>query len=815
MPISNKRKILLKHIFFSKKHVFCNNSSKYLFLSKTILMIVLLLNSHFWGFAASAEKLSAVSSLISPALDTSILVLDSDVSCGSNSQVRLLAGSAFSYAWYRNFEKIPGVSARNYTALISGSYSVRVYDSLGNMDSSKAVNIYIVPKPISSFSVNKSMQCFVGNEFILRNESSIEDGTFSNTWYFGDGEFQIGANSTHNYTSTGDYTIKLVSVSNYGCSDTSMLNVSVLSSPEVDFEINSPSQCLNSNIFRFTNNSSFQGAPLQYRWDFGDGGTSNAASPNYAYGKSSSYRVKLIAYSNKACSDSVYKQIYVHPTPVASYSVNNNQQCDNENYFQFTNTSSIVSGSMNQTWYFGDGVMSSAVSPNHSYSLPGIYTAQLVQISDQGCKDSVSFFMQSNPSPIAKFDINDFVQCFEGNKFNFTNLSSVTTGQLLYQWDLGDGIGLSTISNPEYTYDAAGSYLVSLRVSTLQNCVAAASKIVTINSNPVGSLMAPSSSIICEGSYIALQAEGNDAFQWFLDSLLIPGANAQTFNATNAGLYSVQFRNSQGCTSFASTNAQLLKVFQPVANFTYSNTCVNIPTLFTNASSVIESGTVDYLWNFGDGSFSTLSSPTHAFSTQGNYDVMLSVVPQACSQLAVSTTMQLVVQLAEEPIRYSPVNAIVNKDLVLKSRAFSGASYGWYPNTGLVGSIGYDPVFNHSASQVYYINIISSAGCEFTDTLEVKVFPAQEIYVPSIFSPNGDGKNDKLKPLLVGLSRFRIFRVFNRWGQLVFTTAKIDEGWDGVYLGVRQPMETYSWQAEGLDMEGKIITRTGTTILLR
>ena len=83
-----------------------------------------------------------------------------------------------------------------------------------------------------------------------------------------------------------------------------------------------------------------------------------------------------------------------------------------------------------------------------------------------------------------------------------------------------------------------------------------------------------------------------------------------------------------------------------------------------------------------------------------------------------------------------------------------------------------------------------------------------------MFSPNGDGKNDRLEIYLVGIKIFNFFKVYNRWGQLLFQTTNPQAGWDGRYLGVLQPVGTYIWQVEGLDIDGKIMRRSGSTILI-
>ena len=94
-------------------------------------------------------------------------------------------------------------------------------------------------------------------------------------------------------------------------------------------------------------------------------------------------------------------------------------------------------------------------------------------------------------------------------------------------------------------------------------------------------------------------------------------------------------------------------------------------------------------------------------------------------------------------------------------------------------------------------------------------FAAINIYVPRVFTPNGDGTNDILRPILVGISTFHYFSVYNRWGNLIFTTQDANQGWDGTFKGVAQPVETYLWIAEGIDLNGKKIVAKGMTSLVR
>ena len=103
-----------------------------------------------------------------------------------------------------------------------------------------------------------------------------------------------------------------------------------------------------------------------------------------------------------------------------------------------------------------------------------------------------------------------------------------------------------------------------------------------------------------------------------------------------------------------------------------------------------------------------------------------------------------------------------------------------------------------------------------TDTIDVKVYKLKPgFYVPNAFTPNGDGLNDVLRPVPVGLKSIKYFNVYNRAGQLIFTTHIFMKGWDGTYKGNPQDSGVFVWTAEGQDYMGNVIKGKGSFTLIR
>jgi gliding motility-associated-like protein len=87
--------------------------------------------------------------------------------------------------------------------------------------------------------------------------------------------------------------------------------------------------------------------------------------------------------------------------------------------------------------------------------------------------------------------------------------------------------------------------------------------------------------------------------------------------------------------------------------------------------------------------------------------------------------------------------------------------------------------------------------------------------VPTAFTPNNDGRNDRFIPFPVGIKSYKYFRVYNRWGQLLFSSNILHDGWDGKFSGKDQASGVYVWMIEAITNENKVVTKKGTVTLIR
>ena len=180
--------------------------------------------------------------------------------------------------------------------------------------------------------------------------------------------------------------------------------------------------------------------------------------------------------------------------------------------------------------------------------------------------------------------------------------------------------------------------------------------------------------------------------------------------------------------------------------------------------------------------------------------VMITVTPPALLYAGNDTTISIGQPLQLEAIDVNQAGFI---------------QYNWTPAQGLNNPSIPNPVATLTQSIVYVVSATTAAGCEGVDSIRIKVYAGPDIYVPNAFTPNGDGHNDILRPLAVGIRTFNYFIIFNRWGQEIFKTTNPSAGWDGYYGGRPELPGTFVWMVSGVDYEGHPIERKGTVILIR
>ena len=177
----------------------------------------------------------------------------------------------------------------------------------------------------------------------------------------------------------------------------------------------------------------------------------------------------------------------------------------------------------------------------------------------------------------------------------------------------------------------------------------------------------------------------------------------------------------------------------------------------------------------------------------------------------------LIQVIAQLDVNAGPSDTTIVEDQLLFLQATGALTYSWSPATWLSNPSIANPVANPRDSMTRYLVTGRDArGCIGSDTITVRVFRLDpDMYVPTAFTPNGDGSNDVTRPVLLGMKTLNYFRVYNRFGELMFSTSQADKGWDGLHRGKPQDTGTFVWMAEGVTFKGQIRKKKGYVILIR
>lgn len=332
----------------------------------------------------------------------------------------------------------------------------------------------ITVSPIPSVKFTKLNAC-EGLDLVFTNQTTPANSTY--LWDFGDGKTSVLTSPTHKYATTGQYTVTLKANLN-GCIAELSQRAYQFDKPKASFKIVSGS-CDNDE-FLFDNTSTIKSGLFGNNWDFNDGNVSTEEDPSHMFANSGVKDVKLLTTSEFGCTDEKIVQVIVKESPKTDFT--HDPACS-LTPTDFTNTTPVVSGTTaNFVWDFGDGGMSTAESPSHSWSALGPKTVMLKVTLDNGCAQMVSKDLFVGVQPAANFDASNVCA---GEPVVFENNTTWAQGDISYDWNFGDNT-TSTNSDPQKSYNvtATTTYNVTLKASIAGGCSDEITKQVTVNEGP-------------------------------------------------------------------------------------------------------------------------------------------------------------------------------------------------------------------------------------------------------------------------------------------------------------------------------------------
>jgi hypothetical protein len=472
------------------------------------------------------------------------------------------------------------------------------------------------------------------------------------------------------------------------------------------------------------------------------------------------------------------------------------------------------------------------------------YYVRTAYADNPGCTSLDSVTVKLYPHPTVNFTMPKI--CVSDPVGQFYDSSYTTDAETLpftYRWNFGDPNASppgnpdnSNLQNPQHRYGAATNYDMSLTVTNSEGCVDSASKVFTVNgSNPQAVFDVLNSGALCSnnvveltnfstvnfGSVVAVQIYwGDSAVVSYTDSLPFSG---KTYSheypnpvTANPASYTIRVIASSGVTCKNESDQPVTLQASPhVSLETIPKVCdVDTMVNLTEASEL--TGLAGTSYYIGRGVTSGVLNPVRAGPGADSLIYVFKAM-DGCSDTAYRTVW---IQALPRVWASDDTAVVAWQPLQLHARSSDRGedTFLWSPAEGLddPGIASPIAVLGDGIDSIrYFVSATDSIGCVGVASIKVLVFrSAPDLFVPNAFTPGGVA-NHLFRPIPVGISSLKYFRVYNRHGELVYSTSKLEEGWDGAAGGVPQPAGVYVWVAEGMTYTGKVIGKNGTVILVR
>jgi gliding motility-associated-like protein len=571
---------------------------------------------------------------------------------------------------------------------------------------------------------------------------------------------------------------------------------------------------LNCDNFTFTfENESASSSVSSYLWDFGvttsTTDTSTQPTPTFTYPDSGLYQLKLKVSTTGGCTDSAVAPVKVYPGFTPAFTVTGSCY---QSPFIFTDNTLTKYGTVSSwSWNFGDVTSIADVSalqnPTYAYPAPTTATVFLKVSSDKGCTDTVSSVITINGKPDIFLPFKDTLIC------------SIDSLSLIVQSTDGDSFSWSpayNIINPNSTNPVVypkDTTVYSVIVKD-KGCIDSAS--IKVNVLNFITVTLPADTTICTTDSLQLQPVTYGLGYLWSPATGLSSTTVKYPMAAPANNISYTITANLGkCQAQASENIKV--VAYPKA---YAGADTTICFGGTASLTGIITGS-SFIWSpVGNLDNASTLQPAASPSFTTAY-ILTSMDTLGCPK-PFSDTVIVFVLPQINLFAGNDTSVVIGQPLQLNavSSDSSSLNYSWVPASWLSNTSINNPLAIISSAAVdsitYTVRVTNSIGCYATDNIKVLVYKTLPgIFMPNAFTPNGDGNNDVIRPVLVGIANLDYFKVFNRWGQIIFSTTQNAKGWDGAIGGHTQAPATFVYIVQAKDYTGKTIFKKGTFVLVK
>ena len=704
---------------------------------------------------------------------------------------------------------------KNFTA--PGTYEIKLKITSGAGCVDETSQKIRVPDPKADFLLPETLvPCPPAN--VTLTNTSVD--FIRSRWDFGDGT-NTGNNNPdgHIYSRPGTYEIALTVYTREGCSNQVKKSITI-DGPNGTATAGPDHGCAPLDMSMTATATK----TVKYTWDFDDGvveTTTTPQSPPHTYANGGIFTPRVILIDAQGCEvPAIINDKIIVDKPVADFSIDNSAACGG-GLVKFTNLSKTLTEEqlgmpLSSTWDFGapgdPGNTSTIRHPSFNYPNPGKHTINLQVVTAYGCKASAAKELTVPTQPRAAIDpVADICQ-----GYSTTITGHETTGQAdaRWQWTINPGISTTQQTPIAYSGDAAGIKSVQLTVTNADgSCPNTANTQFTVRVSPTLA-PAPDKVNVCRGTPLQLMAntDANATVLW---------TNYNINDATSASplvtpdidtTYTVVATNPYGCTT---TKKISLTVTQPfVVRTTDAAICKG------TSARLLATGADGYQWTPA-ASLSDANIPNPVAQPAVSTDY--TVTGRDKFNCFTSTAVAHVIVNPAPTVNAGPDITTSNGSIIPLQLQVSEdvTTVRWTPQEGLSCSVCASTTITPKNDATYYIEVANRYGCTAQDELRLKIVcDNANIFIPNSFSPNRDGVNDIFYIRGRGAQEVKSFRIFNRWGQLIFerysfTTDDSSKGWDGTFKGQPANPDVYVYMTEVVCDKGGTQLLKGNITLLR
>lgn len=675
--------------------------------------------------------------------------------------------------------------------------------------------VVINPNPTADFTF--TTECF-GTPTTLTNTSVGNGGTIAGyLWVIGTDSL-LGMDQTYAFPNAGTFNVNMGVATADGCIDQTSQQVTVHPNPIAAFTADQV--CLNEPT-TFTNQSTANGGVISsYLWDFGGGNTSAAQDTVFTFPTAGQHTVTLIVYSDQNCTDTITQTVDVNENPTANFSF---QDVCADSTVQFFDQSQIGTGTITAwDWDFDGTGTSSLEDPITSFPIPGSYDITLIAFAGN-CSDTATKPITIFENPVADFTTSDVCMDIAAT---FTDASTISVGTIdTWQWNFGDNSN-SGLPNPTHNYTPAGTYTVTLTVTTSDNCSHTTSQQITVFPEPTANFTVDPVCLNEPSIFNDLSSVDNPGtiatYAWDFGDMNSSSLQSPSNTYVDPGTYPVTLDiiTADGCLDNITINAVVYPL--PVADFDVmpDSACQPFEISMLDLSNVSSGSVVSWEWMLSSGETSTQSSPSFYITTDGTYDVSLKVTSDnGCLDSLTVIDAFTIHPKPDAGFTVDPQPASEFNPVIDFTDASTGGSV-WYYDFGDGITTEPKPDVQHeyethgtyTAIQIVY----SEYGCSDTIEYDVVIDRGFAFYIPNSFTPNSNRVNDEFFAKGLGYEQY-IFYIYDRWGAQIHIGNEGSYKWDGTFKDTGEPVPqgVYNYYYEVIDHTGDTHVFTGAVKLLR